>query len=163
MEKRDILLQIIQHYTNGNKAQFAKMIGVIPQNVSSWIKRNSFDADIISAKCRDINPAFILTGEGPITLDAGVSTPTASPVASPQPLNNANLDLRINELLTISTNLYKMFESVNNRLAESTAIVSKSQAQFDNVLRLYEETIKLNKNNNSDRTTYGIVAEDIKR
>lgn len=156
MEKRDILLQVIQHYTNGNKAQFARMIGTIPQNVSSWISRNSFDVDMVSAKCVGINPTFLLTGEGSITLDAGVPTPTASPVNTPQPLNNANLNQRINELLTISTNLFEMYKSVNDRLAEATAIITKSQQQFDRVLNLYEQ-------NKNDHTNYGMVAEDINK
>lgn len=158
MEKRDILLQVIQHYTNGNKAQFARMIGTIPQNVSSWIARNSFDVDIVSAKCVGVNPAFLLSGEGPITLDAGVSTPSASSSTTPQPLNNANLDQRINELLIISSNLEKQYNALNDRLAEATAIIQKSQEQFDTVLQLFNKTI--NKYNN-EQTSYGMVAEDI--
>ena len=159
MEKRDILLQIIQHYTNGNKAQFARMIGTIPQNVSSWISRNSFDVDMVSAKCVGINPTFLLTGEGPITLDGGVTTPSASPINTPQPLNNANLDQRINELLTISTNIYELYKSVNERLAEAAAIITKSQQQFDMVLNIFNKTISAH--NNNDHTSYGMVAENI--
>lgn len=152
MEKREILLQLIQHYASGSKTQFAKMVGLTPQGLSNMLARNTLDVKRFLTGCVNVNPDFLLTGEGPITLDAGVSTPTASPVASPQPLNNANLDQRINELLTISTNIYEMYKSVNDRLAEATAIITKSQQQFDRVLNLHDRI--------SDRPDYGMVAED---
>lgn len=154
MEKRDILMALINHYCNGKKSAFAEMLGIAPRNITAWLKRNTFNVELISTQCRDVNPAFLLTGEGPITLDAGVSTPSASPTAPAQQLNNTNLDLRINELMTISTNLYEMFREVNSRMAEATAIITKSQQQFDRVLNLYEQK-------QIDHTTLGMVSEQI--
>ena len=55
---------LIRHYTKGNKAQFAKLLGVSAQTISAWIARNTFDAELIYAKCRYINPSWLLTGEG---------------------------------------------------------------------------------------------------
>ena len=55
---------LIQHYTNGNKAQFSKVLGVSAQTISAWISRNTFDAELIYANCRDIEPQWLLTGEG---------------------------------------------------------------------------------------------------
>lgn len=66
MEKKDILLELIKHYTCGNKEQFAKMVGTSPQNISTWISRNTFNVDKILTKCVGINPSYILTGEGPM-------------------------------------------------------------------------------------------------
>ena len=43
MKKSEMLKSLIQHYTGGNQAQFAAMIGVPAQNVSAWLKRDSFD------------------------------------------------------------------------------------------------------------------------
>lgn len=140
MEKRDILLQIIQHYTNGNKSQFAKILGVPAQNISAWVTRNSFDVDIISTKCIDINPAFVLTGEGPITLDAGVPTPTVSPSAPVHALNNANLDQRINELLTVCHTLTDLMAEAQKSVAEGQAILRKSQQQFDELIDMYKHS-----------------------
>lgn len=160
MGKKEILLQLVQHYTDGNKTQFAKMVGLTPQALGNMIARNKLDVERFLTNCVNVNPAFLLTGEGPITLDAGVPTPTASPVTTPQPLNNVNLDQRINELLVISTNLEKQYNALNDRLAEATAIIQKSQEQFDTVLQLFNKTI--NKYNN-DHTSYGMVAEDIQK
>lgn len=43
MDKKEMLEKLINYYTNGNKAQFAAMLGVKAQNVSAWIARNTFD------------------------------------------------------------------------------------------------------------------------
>lgn len=59
-----MLEALISHFTNGNKAQFAKHLGVSPQTISAWIARNTFDPELIYAKCRYINPSWLLTGQG---------------------------------------------------------------------------------------------------
>lgn len=66
MEKKDRLLKLIEHYSDGNKSEFARMIGVSPQAVNTWISRNTFDIDIVYAKCVDISPEWLLTGKGPM-------------------------------------------------------------------------------------------------
>lgn len=64
MDKKNMIEALIKHYTSGNKAQFAKFIGVSPQTISAWIARNTFDAELLYAKCREVNPAWLLTGTG---------------------------------------------------------------------------------------------------
>ena len=66
MEKKDRLLRLIEHYSDGNKSEFARMIGVSPQAINTWISRNTFDIDIIYAKCTNISPEWLLTGNGPM-------------------------------------------------------------------------------------------------
>lgn len=66
MEKKDRLLRLIEHYSDGNKSEFARMIGVSPQAVNTWISRNTFDIDIIYAKCINVSPEWLLTGNGPM-------------------------------------------------------------------------------------------------
>lgn len=64
MEKKDRLLSLICHYSGGNKSEFARMIGVSPQAVNTWITCNTFDIDIIYAKCLNVSPDWLLTGKG---------------------------------------------------------------------------------------------------
>lgn len=64
MEKKDRLLSLIGHYSGGNKSEFARMIGVSPQAVNTWITRNTFDIDIVYAKCLNLSPDWLLTGKG---------------------------------------------------------------------------------------------------
>lgn len=64
MNKKSMLEALISHFTNGNKAQFSKLLGVSPQTISAWIARNTFDSELIYAKCRYINSSWLLTGKG---------------------------------------------------------------------------------------------------
>ena len=64
MSKSDMILALIEHYSNGNKAQFANRLGITPQGLSTWIKRNTFDAELIFSKCEGVSAKWLLTGEG---------------------------------------------------------------------------------------------------
>lgn len=59
-----MILALIEHYSNGNKAQFASRLGITPQGLSTWIKRNTFDAELIFSKCEGLSAQWLLTGEG---------------------------------------------------------------------------------------------------
>lgn len=61
-----MLQALINHYCNGNKSQFSKMLGITAQGLSTWIKRNTFDAELIFAKCEYLNSEWLLTGNGPM-------------------------------------------------------------------------------------------------
>ncbi len=64
-----MLEAIIGHYTNGNKAQFAKKLGVTAQTVSAWLSRNTYAAELIYTKCDDISASWLLTGQGSMLTD----------------------------------------------------------------------------------------------
>lgn len=59
-----MILALIDHYSNGNKAQFANLLGITPQGLSTWIKRETFDIELVFSKCEDISSEWLLTGEG---------------------------------------------------------------------------------------------------
>lgn len=64
MTKTEILENLINHYSGGNKAQFASKIGVKPQTINTWESRNTFDIDLIYSKCEGISGDWLLSGEG---------------------------------------------------------------------------------------------------
>ncbi len=64
MGKKDMVLALIEHYSNGNKAQFASLLGITPQGLSTWIKRESFDIELVFSKCEGLSAQWLLTGEG---------------------------------------------------------------------------------------------------
>ena len=66
MDKRLIINKLSTHYTNGNDADFARLLGITPQNLSNWKKRNSLDIELIYTKCVDLSPEWLLTGQGPM-------------------------------------------------------------------------------------------------
>lgn len=90
MTKKELLLAIIDHYANGNKAIMARQLGVTPQAISTWLARGTFDIELLYAKCEDLNPLWLLNGgKGPMLRTAEApaapaATPvTATPVAEP--------------------------------------------------------------------------------
>ena len=67
-----MLSALIQHFSAGNKAQFAKLLGITPQTVSTWLARNTFDADRIFAYCEGVNGNWLLSGKGDMLKGSGV-------------------------------------------------------------------------------------------
>lgn len=66
MNKTDMLDSLIRHYTKGNKAKFATMIGVSPQTLSKWLGRNTFDAEVLYKYCEGISAEWLLSGMGEV-------------------------------------------------------------------------------------------------
>jgi len=66
---------MISYYTDGNKAAFARLLGILPQTLSSWETRDIFDADLIYKKCKGINARWLLSCEGQM-LEAQLETKT---------------------------------------------------------------------------------------
>lgn len=65
MKKSEMLRNLISHYTNGNQAKFASMLGVNAQNISAWIARDTFDAELLFSKCDGVSAEWLLSnGEG---------------------------------------------------------------------------------------------------
>lgn len=69
MDKTLMLEQLINHYTDGNKANFAAMVGITPQLLSNWIKRNTFDAEQLYNGCKGISADWLLSGDGEMIRD----------------------------------------------------------------------------------------------
>lgn len=64
MDKKGMLETLIKHYCNGNKAQFAGILGIKPQTINSWLVRDTFDAELIFAKCLYVSGDWLLSGKG---------------------------------------------------------------------------------------------------
>lgn len=75
MTKKERLEALIAHYSDGKPTQFAKYIGVAPSTISTWLARDSFDYDLLFAKCENISPEWLFTGNGPMLKAAETSEP----------------------------------------------------------------------------------------
>ena len=89
MNKASIIEALVEHFTNGNKSKFATMIGVTPQTINTWITRNTFDIELLFAKCENISAEWLLTGEGSMLK---TDIPTESSDAPPLNTENAALN-----------------------------------------------------------------------
>lgn len=70
---------MVTHYTSGNKAKFAQLLGVSAQTISAWGARNTFDSELIYIKCIGLSPDWLLTGEGSMLRVDDVTTPEPIP------------------------------------------------------------------------------------
>lgn len=85
MTKKERLEAIIAHYSDGKPSVFAKMIGVAPSTISSWLSRDTIDYDLLFAKCEKLSSDWLLTGKGAmlkeenfpakVSFDPAVGTP----------------------------------------------------------------------------------------
>ena len=64
MDKSSMVECLVNYYSDGNQAQFAAKLGVPAQNVSAWIKRNTFNAELIYSRCEGVSADWLLSGEG---------------------------------------------------------------------------------------------------
>lgn len=87
MDKTDRLNSIIGYYAEGKPTAFAKFLGVAPSTISSWIKRDTLDYDLLFAKCEGLSPLWLLSGEGDMIIrDTPADTTLTS--MSQQPSND---------------------------------------------------------------------------
>lgn len=64
MNKKERLDELIEYYSKGNKSHFAKILGVKAQTINTWLTRNTYDTELIFAKCKGVNAEWLLTGCG---------------------------------------------------------------------------------------------------
>lgn len=123
-----MLEKLILYYTNGNKAKFAAMLGIKPQTLSMWLSRDSFDSELIFAKCDGVSAEWLMTGEGEM-LRRGSNGDT---ITSERDDNSGNLT----------------FNGHNNQVINSSCgrdIINGSdgrQDAADERIRLLEELLK---------------------
>lgn len=64
LSKSERLNALINHYSNGKKSDFANLLNVAPQTISTWITRDTYDIELIFSKCKDVSATWLISGEG---------------------------------------------------------------------------------------------------
>lgn len=59
-----MLDEIKIHYGFKKDAELADFLEITRQTLFNWKSRNSFDAELLYSKCTELNPAWLLTGDG---------------------------------------------------------------------------------------------------
>src|SRR5690606_3462732 len=62
-DKTLILNRIKLHYGFKSDADFARFLGIKPNSLSNWYKRNTIDYDLVFSKCEDLNIEWLLSGD----------------------------------------------------------------------------------------------------
>lgn len=110
--KKDRIVALIKQYSNGKNADFARRLGVSPQTISTWLSRDTFDIELIFAKCENISLDWLLTGKGNILREE----PTPSQLPSPSP----SLEALIETNLNLSRTLQNLSETLENITKQKT-------------------------------------------
>lgn len=66
IDKSLILNELKAYYGFGSDSDFADFLGISRQTLSSWHARNTFNIDLLYAKCVNVDGNFLLTGKGNI-------------------------------------------------------------------------------------------------
>lgn len=64
LHKAKMLEEIKAYYGFATDAEFAAHLDIKPQVLSNWKARNTFDAELLFHRCRELNPAWLLGREG---------------------------------------------------------------------------------------------------
>ena len=64
MDKVLVLNKIRKYKEFKSDADFARFLEIPAQNLSKWKARNTYDIELLYTKCPEINPEWLLTGEG---------------------------------------------------------------------------------------------------
>lgn len=59
-----ILNEIKLHYGFKNDREFASFLGIMPNTLSNWHRRNTMDHQLVITKCEEISGNWLLTGKG---------------------------------------------------------------------------------------------------
>lgn len=94
MKKNVMLEMLINHYCDGNKAQFAAKLGIKPQTISMWLNRCTYDSELIFTKCESVSGDWLLGGEGSMTKDTITPDNRSVEFSDNSPLNEETLLLR---------------------------------------------------------------------
>lgn len=129
MDKAEKLNELKSAFNIKTNAEFARLLGISPQNLSNWYSRNTFDENLILRKFTDVNERWLLYGEGEM-LKAG-STQVAQGDNNTQVAGNGN---HVNATSTL--------DKAIDEIAEQRKLVAKSQEQIDRLLSIIDRMQK---------------------
>jgi phage repressor protein C with HTH and peptisase S24 domain len=120
LDKTLVLNKLMKHYGFRGNTEFANFLGIKPQTVSSWFSRNTYDTELLYAKCVNIDAHFLLTGE--------------------EPIEKPNIkDSLYNESITKSITISDNSKSEENVIHNMPTVVTVDQTGNDNVVLVSEK------------------------
>lgn len=140
MTKIDRLDMLIKHYADGKSGIFADKLDVKPSTISSWKARNTFDIELIFAKCENINPIWLLSGEGEMLKSATSESTIAEIVHQSDPRNK--------ELIFSKNDISKLLSILENKDKEINDLHHKN-GKLEGKIEYLEEELKKRRENDA--------------
>lgn len=125
MDKSFILKMLYEYGGFNTKAEFAFFLDITPQALANWYKRETYDKHLLINKFTDVNPNWILTGEGEMRKEKEVEPAICA--SSEDNVKHQQLELALVSLVNSNRDLAE----VNKELVHS-------------ITRLAEDHTKLN-------------------
>ena len=140
MTKREILQTLILQFANNNQSKFARLLGVRAATISTWLKRDTFDLELVYSKCENLSGDWLLSGGvGPMLRTTSSadeehtapshtderSTPTVTPLI-PAAVNDELDSLRA-QLRSSREAVGELYEE-NRRLRAQIAVLQAASA-----------------------------------
>lgn len=115
MDKKLILSELINHFSNGNISKFANLLGVRSQVVSNWKTRGVLDYELILEKLPEVSAEWVMRGIGSMLKDG-----TTAPEQHDEPQSIAERQLDVLEtiaqdLTEIKIHIYRLREEQKER------------------------------------------------
>lgn len=135
MKNNERVLFIISHYCGGNKAEFARVLGVKPQTVNGWCTRNISSSVYkqILDKFKNISRTWLLTGDGEIfndpTIEKTIYNVTADHITSHGNSTNYGKDNTITantEMLDVIKRQLDMLEKQQQMMSDLIDLFKKN-------------------------------------
>ena len=117
MDKRVMLEQLINYYTDGNKTKFAAQVGIKPQLVSTWLSRGTYDAEVLYAGCPGVSGDWLLSGEGEMLKDK------QNDMKNTNPLTDSEREFYHEQINFLNSRLKELEGELLNQLREKKANV----------------------------------------
>ncbi|UGU17343.1 helix-turn-helix domain containing protein [Sinomicrobium kalidii] len=112
MDRSLMLDQIKHHYRFKRDVDLARHLGIKPQALSNWRKRNSFDAELIYTKCDELNSSWLLNGEGPML---------RKDLETPLPVHEAGSTYVLREKINAMEGQIEALKQANEALRETNS------------------------------------------
>lgn len=135
MVDKTLILKRLKELKKFSKdVEFAQFLGISSANISAWLKRNTFDYNIIVEKFPEVNKNWLLTGEGemlkgnntkPKEIEVSESSIYSALLESNERLSNTNKILAESNAKLVDTTM-KLFES-NQKLVDQVITLTESQ------------------------------------
>ncbi|MDO4224760.1 MAG: hypothetical protein Q4C75_02585, partial [Bergeyella zoohelcum] len=119
-------------------AEFARFLEIPAQNLSKWKARNTYDIELIYTKCPEINPEWLLTGQGEMlkngdTINQNTTGNNNIQIGKGSIKGNNNINSNSEFIIK---HLQKELEDYKNLLEDYKKMISEKDAQINKFLNI---------------------------